>query len=231
MSSQFELTGPEARFVRRVVRKELTMVGKEAARATARGAKFVASRGIEGDFVECGVWRGGNSMIAHKLFSTYAPDRTVHLFDTFAGMTEPEEIDRTRRSGDSALEKFERVKAKDHVDWCYASLDEVRGNFEAFEMDLTNVRFVKGDVLDTLQDPANLPEKIAMLRLDTDWYQSTKLELEVLYPRLEPNGIIIIDDYYSWAGSHKAVDEYFEKHGKRPFFTRLANGGCIGMKP
>ena len=78
-----------------------------------------------------------------------------------------------------------------------------------------NVKLIQGDVAETLLESKNLPEKIAILRLDTDWYESTRIELERLYPLLEPGGVLIIDDYGHFDGARKAVDEYFK--AERPW--------------
>ncbi|NJL62444.1 MAG: hypothetical protein HC903_12175 [Methylacidiphilales bacterium] len=93
--------------------------------------------------------------------------------------------------------------------WCFSSFDEVRNNFESTLSKVNHIKMIKGKVEDTLTIPENIPEKIAILRLDTDFYESTKKELEILYPRLQKGGVLIIDDYGHWKGSRKAVDEYF----------------------
>ena len=128
-------------------------------------------------------------------------------FDTFAGMTAPT-INDVNFRGEVAQAKFDASQRADHNEWCYAPLEEVRANFEKAALLSDRVRFVKGDVALTLADSGNLPAAIAVLRLDTDWYESTKAELEVLYPRLAAGGILIIDDYGHWGGARKAVDEY-----------------------
>ena len=76
------------------------------------------------------------------------------------------------------------------------------------------IHFVRGPVEETL--PAGAPDEIALLRLDTDWYESTRHELEHLYPRLAAGGVLLVDDYGHWEGARKAVDEYFADHGDRP---------------
>lgn len=162
---------------------------------------------IEGDFVECGVWKGGNIILARH----YSPTRVCWVYDTFNGMPAPvNEVD-----GAWSLEKFER-RAKDSYmssvpgTWLGIPLEEVKANIAAFGLyDENLLRFVEGPVEKTLLDPANLPDKIALLRLDTDWYASTKIELEVLYPKLAKGGILIVDDYGQWQGSRKAVNDYF----------------------
>lgn len=158
---------------------------------------------IVGDIVECGIWRGGNIILARKL----SPDRVCWLYDTFTGMTEPGEFD-VKRSGAAAITSY-RKKEDLGQRWAAASVAEVKDILRQTQtLDEDRLRFIVGDVAVTLRDPLNLPDAISLLRLDTDWYASTKVELEVLYPRLVPGGILIIDDYGHWLGARKAVDEY-----------------------
>jgi O-methyltransferase len=174
--------------------------------------------------VECGVWKGGNIILARKL----SPERTCWLYDTFDGMTEPTELDISRK-GVLALKSY-RKKERRGDKWCAASVDEVRANLQEMGvLDEDRLRFVVGKVEDTLRVEANLPEQIALLRLDTDWYASTKVELEVLYPRLSPGGYLIVDDYGHWAGARKAVDEYFGRNG--PKLKRIDYSAVKLVKP
>lgn len=180
-----------------------TLTSRASQLGMVRALRYVESLEIEGDLVECGVWRGGNIMLARRLL----PDRVCWLYDTFTGMTEPGPED-LRRSGDSALESY-HAKRSINAPWCRADLNDVIAGFvHTRTYDVSKMRLVIGDVLETLTVEEHLPEKIALLRLDTDWYASTKLELEVLYPRLSPGGILIIDDYGHWQGAKRAVDEY-----------------------
>jgi len=224
------LQRPERRFVRKITQNELTMVGFNAAIATANAVKHVLDAKIPGDFVECGVWRGGVSMAAQMLIEKYDPKRSVYMFDTYAGMTEPTDLDTKVNGGSPAIEKYLDSQRGDYTDWCYASVEDVKTGFETMGLDASKPLIVKGDVMETLRKKSNLPKKISVLRLDTDWYESTKLELEILYPLLSIGGLLIIDDYGSWSGARKATDDYFSLHGNRPFFTSLANGGIIGAK-
>jgi O-methyltransferase len=91
------------------------------------------------------------------------------------------------------------------------------------------LHFVAGDVAKTI--PEHAPEAIALLRLDTDFYASTRHELEQLYPRLSPGGVLIIDDYGDWAGARKATDEYFATHKPQPLLIRVDVGARMGIKP
>ena len=94
--------------------------------------------------------------------------------------------------------------------WAYSSINEVNDNIKV-KVPKNNIKLIKGPVEETLIHKDNIPEKISLLRLDTDFYESTKIELEVLYPKLVKGGFLIIDDYGHWKGSRKAVDDYFNK--------------------
>lgn len=163
-------------------------------------------RGIEGDVVECGVWKGGH-LILTRLVS---PNRICLAYDTFDGMTPPGPHDKRRR-GFHASDSYNAKKASGRK-WMAVSLEEVQENFRTEGvLDYSMIRFVVGDVAESLLKI--VPGKIALLRLDTDWYESTKIELEVLYPRLVPGGILIVDDYGHWMGSKMATNKYFEANG------------------
>jgi O-methyltransferase len=205
---------------------QLTMTSDERMYATTMACKHALANGINGDFVECGVWRGGNSILAADVFAV--SDKAVWLFDTFAGMTAPTEHD-VDFVGEASVKQFTKNQKADHNEWCYASLEEVRRNFSGCGLLTDKVHFMKGDVLETLAKTDALPDQIAVLRLDTDWYESTKIELEVLFPRLSYGGLLIIDDYGHWGGARKAVDEYFA--GKtRLFFQYVDYTGRIAVK-
>lgn len=225
-----ELAQTDLEFIAMIKRKKWSMVSDQRLYATMMACKHVAHNDIPGDFVECGVWRGGNALIAAWVFGQYAPSKKIWLFDTFLGMTEPSEADTRLTTGKLAIKTYESRAKGDYNDWCYASLDAVRENFDHCGLLGENIRFVPGDVIETLGNDCNVPKKISLLRLDTDWYESTRKELEVLYPRLVHGGIIIIDDYGYWAGSKRATDEYFEKAGNRPFLQYVDSDGRMGIK-
>ncbi len=220
-----EFDEAEKEILARVLSEGLTMVSPERLWATAMACKHAIERNIPGDFVECGVWRGGNSIVAASLFKLHKQDRRVFLFDTFEGMTDPSAEDKVICSGEDAADGLDA-----HRESLRASLEHVQRNFADFGLTGDKIVFVKGDVTKTLDERVNLPEKISVLRLDTDWYDSTRKELEVLYPRLSIGGAIILDDYGFWAGSKQAVDEYFTKHGNRPFFQYTDAAGRAGVK-
>lgn len=197
----------------------------EARLAAMRDCLLAIEReAIAGDIVECGVWRGGNMILARRL----APTRRCWLFDTFAGMTEPTLHDR-KPNGALALESYRQKTAT--RPWAAASLEEVRANFrETGTLDDTLLHFIVGPVEQTLLDPAHIPERIALLRLDTDWHRSTALELEVLYPRLAIGGFLIVDDYGHWLGARKAVDDYFAGAAEI-HFQKIDDTGILIRKP
>ncbi len=188
--------------------RRYTMTSLPALWATAQAVEHVVERGIEGDFVECGVWRGGNIIMAGLMRKRLGADFAIRAYDTFAGMTPPTEYDAKPLSELDVKAKFDRLANGDHNDWCYASLDDVQNNYARLVGDDALVT-IKGSVLDTLRDPANIPERISVLRLDTDFYDSTLIELETLWPRLAVGGVLMIDDFGEWAGARKATEEYF----------------------
>jgi len=220
-----ELTDDEKKIIDYVINNGLTMVPRVGLFATLMSCKYVIANNIDGDFVECGVWRGGNSIIAAYMFKLYNSHKKVYLYDTFEGMTPPTEFDINLVTGLTAKEEIDSAKL-DKVSYC--SIDEVKTNFSNLGLLSENVIFVQGDVLQTLEQN-NIPEKIAVLRLDTDWYESTKKEMEILYPRITREGVLIIDDYGHCAGSKKAVDEFFE-NSYRPFLQYIDYTRRLGIK-
>jgi hypothetical protein len=193
--------------------------------------RYIATNKIEGDIVECGVWRGGSMMAAMSVLLELGDDsRHFHLFDTFEGMAEPTEKD-VMYDGQSAKTLIDRDKAAHGADhnWCVAGIDDVRQNVYSTGYSKERIHFIKGKVEETL--PGNAPEKIALLRLDTDWYKSTAHEMTHLYPRLSENGVLIIDDYGHWQGARQAVDEYFAKQKFQPLLTRMDYSARMLVKP
>ncbi len=199
-----------------------TMTGEKRQWALMQAVRYVDRAEIPGDIVECGVWKGGAMLLAKACHRNTSLQRRFYLFDTFAGMSAPTHRDRRMIDDADARTEFMVARRDGHVDWCYAPLEEVRGNFQRFGLLDENVIFCQGPVEDTLR-ARPLPDQIAILRLDTDWYESTKIELEVLYPRLARGGILIIDDYGWWRGSKEAVEEYF---AQRPVFLMPIDHDC-----
>ncbi|MFE5664632.1 TylF/MycF/NovP-related O-methyltransferase [Streptomyces niveus] len=216
----------EAKEIIRAV-KPYTMTSPERLNAFILATRHVVRHNIPGDIVECGVWRGGSMQACAKaLLALGESDRDLHLFDTFEGMPPPTAED-LRRDGKSA-EDLLAAQGKDRPIWAIASLEDVQAGFEQVPYPGERVHYVQGMVEDTV--PQQAPEKISILRLDTDWYASTKHELEFLYPRLVSGGVLLIDDYGYWQGSRQAVDEFLEKTGERLLMLRM-DEGRIAVKP
>jgi O-methyltransferase len=205
-----------------------TMTSPERLVAFTRAIDYVIKNNIAGDVVECGVWKGGSIMAAlQTLVYQQITNKNIYLYDTFEGMSEPTNEDKSFDGRAAQMQLNEADKLKSIV-WCYSTLDEVQANIAKIDYPLANIHFVQGKVEDTI--PATMPEKIAILRLDTDWYASTKHELVHLFPRLVRGGILIIDDYGHWEGCRKAVDEYFEAQNISIFLSRIDYTGRIGVK-
>lgn len=199
--------------------KPYTMTNIHRIDALMRVVDYVVSSPIVGDFVECGVWRGGSTMAAAIRFLELGDVRQLWLYDTFEGMPEPDKRD-VNRFGTAGRDIFDRHRRKGES-WLDVGIDEVESNIQTTGYPNGAARLVKGLVEDTI--PAEAPEAISILRLDTDLYSSTAHELEHLVPRISPGGVLIIDDYGSWAGARAAVDEYF---GSRPVFLHRVDHAC-----
>jgi hypothetical protein len=224
-----EFTQDEILICQRIWDKKLTMTSMDSLIGTILACKYIIKEEIEGAFVECGVWRGGHAIAAAAIFKLHGKQVQIYLYDTFAGMTEPTKNDVYFHNDKLAIHKYELLKKENFTDWCFSSLEEVKSNFNEFAISENSLNFIKGDVLDSLAEEKNLPGKIAYLRLDTDWYESTKMELKILFPRLSNRGILVIDDYTAWSGSKKATDEYFDANSGL-FLLPFDNGGRIGIK-
>jgi len=193
-----------------------------------RAVEYIVSHRIGGSFVECGVWRGGSMMaIALTLLRLGDTDRDLYLFDTFEGMTEPGRED-VKQSGEPASEILQR-SSRDSSLWAVASIDEVKRAVLRVGYPKQRIHFVQGPVEETL--PKNAPAELALLRLDTDWYASTKHELIHLYPQLARGGVLIIDDYAYWRGARKAVDDYVRENELALLLIRIDHGARVAIKP
>lgn len=185
-----------------------TMTERETVRDLIRRVEYVTGAGVPGAFVECGVWKGGSMMaMALTLMALGRDDRDLWLFDTFSGMTAPEAVDVDVRG----TQDCSGVGAP--------GLEEVKDNMKSTGYPSGMTHYVMGEVEKTLPELPPLP--IALLRLDTDWYASTRCELGHLYPWLMPGGVLIVDDYGYWKGSQKATDEFLGQHGGELALERL----------
>lgn len=190
--------------------------------------RYLARGGVAGDVVECGVWRGGSAMLAALNLLDDPKPRHLYLYDTFTGMPKPTDLDVVAATGVRAAVTWLANETSDHNAWCYAPFDDVRANLASTGFPADRLHLIEGKVEDTL--PACAPEQIALLRLDTDWYESTRHELVNLYPRLARGGVLIIDDYGHWAGSRQAVDEFFAALSEPPMLVPLDYTGRLAIK-
>lgn len=211
-----------------------TMTSPSRLVAAIDAVDYVVQRGIPGALVECGVWRGGTVLaMVLRLQSLGVTDREVYLYDTFEGMTEPTSLD-TSTFDEPALLGWKRAQATGQTawDWVFGpeafNVESVKELLFSSGYPRERLHFVVGPVEDTI--PGTMPDQIALLRLDTDWYESTRHELVHLYPRLVDGGALIIDDYGHWHGCRKAVDEYFEREGRPLLMSRVDYTGRMAVK-
>ena len=203
--------------------KPFTMTSIESVASLINAVSYITKNKIEGDVAECGVWRGGSMMtVALTLLAHNDTSRELFLYDTFEGMTEPSPVD-TRFDGVPAKSEMEQQQGK----WCYASIEDVRENILSTGYPEKKIHLVLGKVEETI--PQVLPTKLSLLRLDTDWYESTKHELVHLSPLLSPDAVLIIDDYGHWQGSRKAVDEYFAEQNRKVYLHRIDYSGRVAV--
>ncbi|MDT4943784.1 MAG: O-methyltransferase [Pseudonocardiales bacterium] len=205
-----------------------SMVKNEGLNALILATRYVSEHKIPGAIVECGVWRGGSMQAAARtLLALEDAGRDLYLFDTFEGMTPPTAEDVRSDSGQSAEQMLGQSDKRELV-WCVADLADVRAGMAPIGYPDEKVHYVVGKVEETV--PAQAPEEIAILRLDTDWYSSTRHELEHLYPRLASGGVLLIDDFGDWEGCRKAVEEFLAETGARLLLLRV-DGGRAAVKP
>lgn len=207
-----------------------TMTTIERMYALYKSVEYIVHNKIPGDMVECGVWQGGSAMmIAHSLLKFGCTDKKIYLYDTYEGMSAPTEKDISFRgeSADYLLTKFARDKENNPV-WAIAGISAVKNNMFSTNYPAENILFIQGKVEETI--PAQSPGDLSLLRLDTDWYESTYHELLHLYPLLSPKGVLILDDYGHWKGAREATDQYFAEKKIPVLLTRVDYGGRLFVK-
>ena len=211
----------------------LTMVSSERLLANMDAVRYAVQRGVPGAIVECGVWRGGSVLAMIRVLQELGvDDRDVYLYDTFEGMTEPGEVD-TSRFSKPALQIWQETP-EGSTPWRWAfdaeifDLDFVKRVMKQSGYPEERIHFVQGPVQDTI--PGTLPDAIAVLRLDTDWYDSTMHELQHLYPVMSPGAVLIIDDFGHWDGARRAVEEYFSTTAAPIMLARTDYSGRLGVK-
>ncbi len=209
--------------------RPFTMTSVEKMYAMYKATEYIIKNKIAGDIVECGVWKGGSMMTSGlTLLRRNETNRSLYLYDTYKGMAKPTVKDFKIFDKTSAVKIWKKKKEDNYIKWCYASLEEVKKNLYSTGYPKKNIRFIKGEVQDSI--PNIIPEKISLLRLDTDLYESTYHELTYLYPKLMKNGILIIDDYGFWKGQKEAVDQYFQENDINIFLNRIDEEGRIAIK-
>jgi hypothetical protein len=221
-----DFTAEDVALVRRV--EPFTRVSPEQIWGCVQAIEYVVQNQIRGAVVECGVWKGGSVMaMALTLLRLGDRSRELYLYDTFGGMTPPTAHDIDFRGRDAASQMAVATDRARGIE-AYAPLEEARANILGTGYEPSKVHFIKGRVEDTL--PLQAPEQISLLRLDTDWYESTRHELEHLFPRLSRGGVLMIDDYGYWRGVRKATDEYFAKQTPKPLFSRVDYASRLAVK-
>ena len=205
-------------------KSKYTLMTVERCYALYKAIQYITKGDILGDIVECGVWRGGSAMLAAlTLIQNNQTHRKIYLYDTYEGMPEP-----TDKDIDLHGVPY-RLLWKKEKELLTVSLDEVKNNMLSTGYPKENIIFVKGMVEKTI--PRTLPNKIALLRLDTDLYESTYHELIHLYPKVTTKGVIIIDDYGHFQGSQEATDKYFSQESQQVLFHRIDYSCSAGIKP
>lgn len=184
--------------------KQYSMISVDRFRANIAAIKHVEDKGVDGDVVEIGVWKGGSILSMIMKYETYnKQNREFYLYDTFEGMTPPAGIDKDLNN--NSAEDLLKIN-----NWfnCEAPYELVKHTITS-STSYPLVKYIVGDICKNTTYPSN---KIAVLRLDTDWYESTKAELDTFYPLVASGGVVIIDDYGHWQGCRKAVDEFLAVH-------------------
>ena len=206
-----------------------TMTSSQRVVALCDAIRYICAHRIRGDIVECGVWRGGGMLAAARTLLECGDDkRTLWLYDTFSGMTPPDDVD--RRLDDHARAADLLAGSTRGADiWAVADLEEVKHTMSLCAYPEDKIRYVVGPIERTL--PETSPREIALLRLDTDWYASTRHELVHLFPRLSAGGVLIVNDYGYWEGQRKAVDEYLASIDTPVFLARIDQAARIAVVP
>ena len=198
----------------------------------ADAIKYILENNIEGVIIECGVCAGLFEEIWIQELQKHNVVKDIYMYDTFKGCTEPTPLDYTcegatiyQLNSQLTYHWWRSLKIDEETNGlCYCPLEQVKHNLSKYNYPEEHLHYVQGDVLETLKDKSTIPEKIAILRLDTDWYESSKYELEQMYDNVVTGGVIIFDDYYHWDGQRRATDNFFMKRGLTYDFVNIGNG-------
>jgi O-methyltransferase len=203
--------------------------GLEPVYALFQAVKYIVQNKIPGDMVECGVWRGGSMMLVAMALQFFGDtSRQLYLYDTYRGMTEPDPID-VDFDNQAMKPLWENAVQQGMVMGFGGTVEDVKLHLSLTGYPERQMHFVEGDVMETI--PATRPARIALLRLDTDWYKSTLHELRHLYDLLVPHGVLIIDDYGWCRGARQATDEFFRDRPFKPMMHRVDQGPRMIIKP
>jgi O-methyltransferase len=190
----------DAELIKKV--RPFTLLSPGKLKSLKRLATLVNAKGIEGDFVECGTYKGGSAaMVATEL----TPGRHLWLYDSFQGMPPVREID--------------GVGAREAVGMCRADQEDVIEALSVVGLPQTQYTIRKGMFDQTFKEP--LPKRVALLHCDADWYDSVTIVLETFYPLVEPGGVVVLDDFGWWEGTREAFYDFCIKHGEKPLLERL----------
>jgi O-methyltransferase len=210
--------------------RPFTMTSVERLYALYKSVEYIVSANLDGDFAETGVWRGGSCMlIAETLLALSSSSRRIFLFDTFAGHPQPDADKDIDIWGNLAIDEWQRITGEGNHAWGYVSLAEVQANLALTAYPTNKLVFVKGMVEETVRYVPTM-DKLALLRLDTDWHDSTRASLEYLYPRLVSGGVLIVDDYGHYQGQRTAVDAYLKASGQSILLNRIDYSCRLGVK-
>lgn len=198
----------------------------------ADAIRYILHNNIEGVIIECGVESGNFEHIWINELLKNNTVRDIYLYDTFAGLVKPTEYDYTCKDAthysmnkDEVYNTWKNYIIDENINkWCYTPIEQVQARLNSTGYPQDKLHYIVGNVMDTLKDKTNIPEKIAVLRLDTDWYESSKYELEQMYDNVVTGGVIIFDDYYHWDGQRRATDEFFVSRNIKYNFVNIGNG-------
>ena len=206
--------------------KNYTQTSVERMYGLYNAIDYIEQNKIEGDLVECGVWKGGSAMI--MAYSLNSVKRNFYLYDTYKGMPSPKQIDKCRGVNLNLLKKWKKCQRKDYNVWNYASLEEVKKNMLSIGYPAKNIHLIDGKVEDTI--PLKVPKQISLLRVDIDWYEPTLHCMKYLFPLISSGGVLILDDYGFLVGAQKAIDEYIKENNIPILLNRIDKCCRIGLK-
>lgn len=191
-----------------------TMIGKKRLENVCALTESILGNGVEGDLIETGVWRGGACIMMRAVLHAYGiKDRSVWLADSFEGLPPPDEKNYPADTGDK-FHTFDDLRV---------SMGQVKSNFEKYGLLDDQVKFLKGWFKDTL--PTAPIQKLALLRLDGDMYESTWDALTALYDKVSAGGYVIVDDYHVVEGCKKAIHDFLDQRGLAPTLIEIDGVG------